>query len=302
MKQQPHKINARWVKDHVSIVDLLANLGYAPKKPTGKERYYQSPLRDDPTPSFCVDDRQGTWYDHGDAKGGNIVDFGLLYWSGLSFTKVLEKIVATSGANMPIEHWRFQRRPDIPREPGYEIVEIKDLGHNTALLNYLEIRGVRAVAEGRTKEVYYDVKHENNIRKNYFAIGWQNETGSWEIRNASFKACLGKKAISFIPNSPLRLAVFEGYFNYLSWLTDNPFATESILVLNSISLIAAGLDKARTYNDVCLFFDNDLPGERATATFKQALPHAIDGSGIYKGYNDYNDKIVAERRGYQYAR
>jgi hypothetical protein len=302
MKQQSHKISARWVKDHISIIDLLANLGYPPPKPTGKERYYNSPLRDDPTPSFCVDDRQGIWYDHGEGKGGNIIDFGKLFWNELSFPEVLEKIVTVSQAYMPTEQLQFQRRVHIPTVPNYGLLEIKELGHNTVLLNYLERRGIRAVAEGRTKEVYYYIEDENKIRKNYFAVGWQNETGNWCIRNANYKGCLGSNAISFLPGSEKRLAVFEGYMNYLSWLTDNPFATESILVLNSISLIQPGIIKAQSYNDVYLFFDHDPPGERATTVFKQALPQAIDCSGIYKGYNDYNDKIVADMGGYQLNR
>jgi hypothetical protein len=303
MKQHPNKISARWVKDNISIVDLLARLGYEPPKPVGKERKYVSMIRDsDTTPSFSVDEKAGTWFDHGEGKGGNIIDFGLQYWSGLSFPEVLEKIVAVSQAYMPTEHHGFQRKMDIPREPNYGLLEIRDLGHSAVLLNYLESRGISTVAEGRTKEVYYYIEDENKIRSNFFALGWQNETGSWEIRNANFKGCLGNKAVSFIPNSLRRLAVFEGYFNYLSWLTDNPFATESVLVLNSLSFIQTGLDKAKPYNDVYLFFDNDPSGERATAAFKQAISQAIDCSGIYKGYNDYNDKIVAELNGYQLTR
>ncbi|GAC1312135.1 MAG: toprim domain-containing protein [Mucilaginibacter sp.] len=303
MKDYPYKISARWVKDNISIVDLLANLGFEPPKPVGKERRYISMLRDsDTTPSFSVDEKAGTWFDHGEGKGGNIIDFGKLYWNGLTFPEVLEKIVAVSQTFIPSEQRPFQRKVNEHSEPNYGILEIKDLEHNAALVNYLENRGIHSVAEGRTKEVYYYVEDENKIRTNFFAVGWQNETGSWEVRNAHFKGCLGHKAISFIPNSQRRLAVFEGYFNYLSWLTDNPFATESVLVLNSLALLQAGLTKANPFNDVYLFFDNDPSGQRATSAFRQGLPRAIDCSGIYIGYNDYNDKIVAERSSYQFSR
>lgn len=303
MKDYPHKISARWVKDNISIVDLLANLGFEPPKPVGKERRYISMLRDsDSTPSFSVDEKAGTWFDHGEGKGGNIIDFGKLYWNGLTFPEVLEKIVSVSQTYMPLEQRPFQRKVNAPSTPNYRVLEIKDFGQNTALLNYLKSRGIISVADGRTKEVYYYVEDENKIRTNFFAAGWQNETGSWEVRNAHFKGCLGQKAISFIPNSQRRLAVFEGYFNYLSWLTDNPFATESVLVLNSLALLQAGLTKAKPFNDVYLFFDNDPSGQRATTAFRQAMPQAIDCSGIYRGYNDYNDKIVAERTGYQFSR
>ena len=303
MKQHPNKISARWIKDNISIVDLLANLGFEPPKPVGKERKYISMLRDsDTTPSFSVNEKAGTWFDHGEGKGGNIIDFGKLYWNGLTFPEVLEKIVAVSQTFMPSGQRPFQRKVNEHSKPNYGILEIKALSHNAALINYLENRCICAVAWGRTKEVYYYIEDENKIRSNFFAAGWQNETGAWEVRNAHFKGCLGHKAISFIPNSESRLAVFEGYFNYLSWLTDNPFATESVLVLNSLALLHAGLTKAKPFYDVCLFFDNDLSGQRATSAFRQAMPHAIDCSGIYRGYNDYNDKLIAEQTGYQFTR
>jgi hypothetical protein len=302
-KNFANKINARWVKDNISIVDLLTNLGYDPPKPTGKERIYLSMLRDsDTTPSFSVNEKTGTWYDHGEGKGGNIIDFGLKYWPDFTFPEVLEKIVAVSQALMPSQHRQFHRTAKNDEEPNYGILEIKELGHNITLLNYLESRHIMAVANGRLKEIYYYIEDENKIRTNFFAAGWLNETNSWEVRNQNFKGCFGHKGISFLPNSEKRLAVFEGYFNYLSWLADNPFATESVLVLNSIALLQAGINKARPFTDIYLFFDNDPSGKAATAGFKETISAAIDCSAIYRGYNDYNDKIIAEQNGHQLSR
>lgn len=299
MNKTENFTSARWIKDNISIVDLLQHLGFEPPKPSGKERLYISMLRDsDTTPSFSVDDKAGTWYDHGEGKGGNIIDFGLMYWPALSFPEVLEKIVAVSQSNPPAVQVRFQRSAKHPEEPNYGITEIRELGYHSALTKYLDSRAVLPVAAGRLHDVSYYVEDENKFRSNYFAAGWLNETGSWEVRNDYFKGCLGHKAISYVPNSDRRLAVFEGYFNYLSWLTDNPFATESVLVLNSLALLQAGINKARTFRDVYLFFDHDSSGERATVAFKQLKPDAIDCSGIYTGFNDYNEKIVADRNGY----
>jgi DNA primase len=260
-------------------------------------------LRDsDTTPSFSVNDKAGTWYDHGEGKGGNIIDFALRYWPGLTFPEVMEKILSVSRSSPLPASINFQRKAKAIEEPKYGILKIRELGHNNILTTYLESRGIADVAADRLQEVYYYVEDENKFRSNYFATGWLNETGSWEVRNAYFKGCLGKKAITFIPNSDRRLAVFEGYFDYLSWLTDNPFATESVLVLNSLALLQLGLAKARSYRDVYLYFDHDPSGERATLDFKQAKPDAIDCSGIYKGFNDYNEKIVARQNGFQFTR
>lgn len=303
MKRSENQLSARWIKDNISIIDLLQNLGFEPPKPTGKERLYISMLRDsDTTPSFSVNDKAGTWYDHGEGKGGNIIDFALRYWPGLSFPEVMKKIISVSRSSPLPASINFQRKAKVREEPNYGILEIKQLGHNNILMSYLESRGIANVAPDRLQEVYYYVEDEKKFRSNYFATGWRNETGSWEVRNASFKGCLGNKAITFIPNSDRRLAVFEGYFNYLSWLTDNPYATESVLVLNSLALLQSGLAKASPYRDVYLFFDHDPSGERATLAFQEAKPDAIDCSGIYTGFNDYNEKIVAGRNGYQSIR
>jgi hypothetical protein len=305
LKNMQNKISAREIKDNISLVDLLSRLGFEPAKRAGNEKLYLSMLRDsDNTPSFSVNDKLGTWYDHGEGKGGNIIDFGLQYWKGLSFQEVLEKIISVSNSSLPDNSIGkpFKRENKI-KEPNYQILEVKELCNSPALLNYLESRCIGSVANGRLKEIYYYVEDDNKNRKNFFAVGWQNETGDWEIRSAlDFKGCLGHKAISFIPDSEQRLSVFEGYFNYLSWLTDNPFANDSVLVLNSLSLLQPGIEKAKGFPNIFLFLDNDPSGRQATLDFQSKVPAAIDCAGIYTGYNDYNDRLVADRTNYQLNR
>lgn len=296
---QSQQLKAKDIKENYSLADFLDRLGYGPPKRVHNELLYLSPIRDsDTTPSFSVNDKQGTWYDFGEGKGGNIIDLGLLLWPGVPFNEVLEKITNEYGRPSLC----YKRQPVLNKEPHYEILDIKELGSNTAIMNYLESRGIASVAEGRLKEIYYYVDDEDKKRHQFFAAGWQNETGAWEIRNLNFKGCLGHKAISFIPNSEKRLSVFEGFFNYLSWLTENKFAADSVLVLNSISLLQAGITKARDFSEVSLYFDNDDSGRKATAQFIGETPWAADRSAIYAAYNDYNELIVAEQNNYQLTR
>jgi hypothetical protein len=290
-------INARDIKDNVSLVDLLSRLGYQPYRKSGQEHIYLSMLRDsDTTPSFSVNDKLGCWYDHGEGKGGNIIDFGLLYWKGSSFQEVLEKISNVTGADLPVQSDtdKAKRKRSAIKEPHYQVLEIRDLGVNAAITGYLQSRGIWLEAQGRLKEVYYYVEDNQKNRKHFFAAGWQNELGAWEVRGINFKGCLGHKAISFIPGDPDKLAVFEGFINYLSWLSENPFADESVLVLNSLALLQPGTRKAKDFNEVSTYFDNDATGRNATLTFQQALRQSIDCSPVYEGYNDYNDKLIAE--------
>jgi len=294
------QLKAKEIKENYSLAGLLTRLGYEPVKRVRNEQLYLSMLRDsDTTPSFSVNDKQGTWFDFGEGKGGNIIDFGLRYWPGIPFNEVLEKIVTTSGGTAPVI---YNRQLKAEKRPNYEILNVKDLGGNAAIMSYLESRGIAEVADGRLKEIYYYVEGDDKKRNKFFAAGWQNEQGAWEIRNLHFKGCLGHKAISFIPNSEKRLSVFEGFFNYLSWLTENAFAPDTVLVLNSLSLLQAGIVKAQQFHEIALYLDNDASGRQATLDFKAALPWAKDCAGVYAGYNDYNDLILAEQNAHQLNR
>ena len=286
-------INAKQIKENASLLALLAAIGYQPVKKTGNEYIFHSPLRDnDNTPSFSVNDGLGCWYDHGNGKGGNIIDFGLRYWPHLAFPEVLEKIAASLNVSTTIDVLAKRKRSAV-KEPHYQILEIKELGSNPAIENYLTNRGVWVPAKGLLKEIYYYVEDQQKNRKNFFAAGWQNELGAWELRNLHFKGCIGHKAISFIPGDDKNLCVFEGFMNYLSWLTDEPFCEDSILVLNSLSLLQSGISKARSFQNISTYFDNDASGRAATAALKEVLPQCVDHSWVYEGYNDYNDLVTA---------
>jgi len=289
-------LNAKELKEQGSIVDLLTRLGFQPVKKTAKEHVYRSMLRDSDTkPSFSVNDELGVWYDHGTGKGGNIIDFGLAYWKQLSFHEVIEKIQEVCTISAGIEKRVRTRKP--VKIPHYVIEDIKDIGTHPAITNYLKNRGVFAVAGSGLYEVYYYVKDLEGRQKCFFAAGWENESGGWEVRNKYFKGCLGTKAISFVPGHEKQLCVFEGYINYLSWKCENPEAGQSILVLNSLALLKAGIAKAKEFSSIDVYFDRDAPGHTATKEFIKSLPYATDRSESYLSYNDYNDKLRAELQG-----
>jgi hypothetical protein len=286
-------LNARELKEQASIVEMLSRLGYEPVKKYGKEFMYRSMLRDgDNTPSFSVDDKIGAWYDHGNGKGGNIIDFGIAYWPSLSFKEVIEKLQTTCDIR-PAERIYRPRLPVKVRS--YTIDHISALGTHPAITNYLLGRGIFELARNRMSEVHYFVEDQGE-RKSFFAAGWKNEAGSWEVRNKYFKGCLGSKAITFINGDSRKAAVFEGYINYLSWLSENKDAGQSIIILNTLSLLNEGINKAKQFSAIDLYFDRDNSGFQASRDFISALPYASDRSSAFEGFNDYNDKMVAALR------
>lgn len=290
-------ININELKEKVSMSALLSRLGYEPVGPPVKgELLYLSMLRDsDKDPSFRVNDKLGVWYDFGTGKGGNLIDFGVAYWKDLNFNEVLAKIKQV--ADVDVSALPSLKNPDrISRPrlaiklPNYKIEEIKPVGSNYAITSYLKHRGVWDVAAGDLKEIYYFVEDEKKRRKQFFAVGWQNEKGGWEVRNKYFKGCLGQKAMTVIPGDPDWLCIYEGYMNYKSWQYENRNRRPTIVVLNSLAFLKELIEKAKEFKKVDSFFDNDTAGRLATVQLIEKIPQTKDNSYLYSDHNDYNDK------------
>lgn len=274
------------------MVALLAGLGYQPSRQSGHEKMYCSMLRDDDkVPSFAVNDELGVWFDHGTCKGGNMIDFGLAYWPHLNFPQVVEKLLEASSIEPPGA--RPLRPRNQTRTPHYVVYQTKNIGTHPAITDYLKMRGIFSEAKALLREVYYYVEDQKGDRKDYFAAGWNNENGAWEVRNKYFKGCLGHKGISLVPGHAKSVAIFEGFFNYLSWKKENPKADHSVIVLNSLSMLRTGIERAKAFSCIDIFFDRDTPGFSAAREFLRELPYASDRSAAYAGFNDYNDKVTS---------
>ena len=288
----------------LSIVDFLARLGHQPVRKSGKELFYHSMLRDTEknTPSLTVWDEGGKWVDRGGANatgihGGGIVQLGLAYWPELSFVEVLGRIKETcdlQASRLPDYRPVSYPKETAEKQYAFELVRTQPIGRNFVLTKYLESRGILDVAKGRLHEIYY--RNRNSENKNiFYAVGWQNEKGNWEFSNAKgFKSSTGAKGISVIPGTPAHAVLFEGYMDYLSWLkVKRPDPVPTAVVLNSVVHLPDAISKVGNIPKVEVYFDNDESGRNCTEKLIQALPHAEDRSGEYRGYKDYNEMLKA---------
>ncbi len=65
---------------NLDLVDYLESLGFSPQKIRNNNEYwFLSPLRCENEPSFKVNRKLNAWFDFGIGKGGNTIDFGILY-------------------------------------------------------------------------------------------------------------------------------------------------------------------------------------------------------------------------------
>lgn len=79
----------------IDLVEYLEILGFRPQKIRNNDYWYHSPLREEKTPSFKVNRKLNVWYDYGLGKGGDIIEFGVLYFN-CSIFEFLQKLKADS--------------------------------------------------------------------------------------------------------------------------------------------------------------------------------------------------------------
>jgi DNA primase (bacterial type) len=65
----------------IDIVEYISSLGFFPKKIRGNDYWFLSPFRNEKEASFKVNKKFNVWFDHGLGKGGNLVDFGVLFYN-----------------------------------------------------------------------------------------------------------------------------------------------------------------------------------------------------------------------------
>ena len=112
---------------------------------------------------------------------------------------------------------------------------------NPYLLRYIAERGIPlSIANRFCSEIRY-----NNTNRTYYAIGFANDAGGWEIRSPYFKGCIAPKAITTVSKGTDHLQIIEGFMDFLSWQTLNPPSTCDTIVLNSLVLLPRIQEKLR---------------------------------------------------------
>ena len=201
----------------VRIVDFLAQLGHHAQYIKSDQYWYLSPLRDEQSPSFKVNDRLNEWYDFGAATGGDLVELGKYLYQTESVSEVLAYIGRHS-SDMPLPKVRFQALPPRPVESDMKNLIVVPLRHH-ALYSYLQSRKIDAdIGRMFCKEIHYELRD-----RHYFALAFGNVSGGYEMRNAYYKGCIKNKDISLIGHQcgeiQERVCVFEGFMDFLSYLT-----------------------------------------------------------------------------------
>ena len=281
----------------VPILHILESMGY---EINGRKGMYLSPFRNESAPSFHIDSGLNVWYDFGRGEGGDNIRLVQLL-KGCGFKEAIqfiENIHSTCSAPV-IRPGRVTS--NAVRRSSLVPVLVTDIV-NPALLDYAASRGIPAdVLRQFCKQVHY--RNLNN-GKEYFAIGFPNNNNGFVLRSACFKGT-SKGGITTLdpkgrivqhPMSEITL-VFEGFFNFLSYLAIRKkiIPGDDVLVMNSVGNIRASLPWVSAHKTAECYLDNDAPGRKTLDSIADRCPgteicnHSIE----YDGFNDLNEYLKA---------
>ena len=287
---------------NISIRLFLARRGIQPKYERNGYGMYLSPLRDEHTPSFKVDYVQNLWYDFGLGEGGTLLTLVMRLERCDSREAIRrlqngEKRDAGSASLSP----GIYKRPAVggpspvmrpATVPALRVLSDAPLRH-PALVGYLASRGiVPSVAAAFCREVRYEV---NGCA--FFAVGFRNDAGGWELRSARFKGGSSPKHITTIDNRSDTVIAFEGFMDFLAYLSLKYPERLRIdaTVLNSVVNLPKAVPFLSRHPVIHTFFDNDEAGRKVTADLIRLCPRneVIDQSSFYSGHKDVNDYLTA---------
>jgi DNA primase len=271
----------------MDMVDYLLKMGHSPTKIRNSDYWYLSPLRVEKTPSFKINRKLNCWYDHGIGKGGNLIDFAILYHK-CTVNEFLQKVTGD---------FSFHQRFPLPSKESKENVEskIQILSERAlsslALERYVTQRRIPiTIARAYCKEVSYKL-HD----KEYYGIGFKNNAGGYELRNQYYKASSSPKDIKTFDNGAKEAMVFEGFFDFLSFISiqKNALPVEAdYVVLNSLSFFERARPFMERHEQIRLYLDQDKTGQNYSRYALSLSNKYKDESQLYKNYKDLNDWVM----------
>lgn len=285
------------------IREYLATLGIYPAKDRGYYGMYHSPFREDHNASMKVDYEKNLWIDFGSNEGGTLIDL-VMQIENCSAKEALnilsgrcKKIQSTGyptnqlSGQSDSKSFSFHQQE---KGSNINILRISELNH-VALLDYLKKRCVNIdVARLYCKEVHYAVNG-----KEYFAIGFQNDSGGWVLRSEPFKGCTLMDVRTFHNDLDKEVClVFEGFMDYLSYLTlkNTQALKQDIVILNSVINLPKAIDFIKQHPAIYTYLDNDDSGRKATEEIKKVCKTVFDQSVNYTQCKDLNDYLVSTKK------
>lgn len=273
----------------IPITDYLQSIGIAPADMSGNQIVYSSPIVNEKTPSFFVELNKNVFNDFASGQKGDIVRLVRLI-EQLPFFDALNRLESLKSGNYNYS-FSFSGKKSLSNNPKTIITTIQTLS-NPALIQYVLKRGIcLELANLYLKEVHFI-----NKGKSYFALGFQNDSGGYELRSLNYKSKTAN-GITVFEKHTHTVNLFEGFFDFLSALqyyNTYTFRYTTIILntTNNISLVYPHLQDKLGIN---CFLDNDEGGEYAVNQLLTKQYPVINQSEIlYPNSKDFNDYLLGK--------
>lgn len=281
------------------IVEYLERKGIKPVRKTPTYAMYRSPLREETHPSFKVDTEKNLWIDYGEGRGGSIIDL-CMRMEGCTLSEAIRRLGQNAPDNSTYSSLNDfvsnNSQPVMAVNGARRLIEISD-----TLPPYFQeyLTKERCIDLEKAMPFLKCVSYEVRGRL-YQAIGFANLSRGYELRdNKTFKGTIAPKDITPIFTDRAEpVCIFEGFMDFLSFLSMKEEITNHSLVMNSVSNVARTI---RYLNDrhlthIRAFLDNDEAGRMAVQDFIKAGFHVEDMNIHYKDFKDLNEYHVSRVR------
>ena len=286
-----------------SIVEYLERKGIRPVRKTSTYVMYRSPLREETHPSFKVDTEKNLWIDYAEGRGGSIIDLCMRLED-----YTLSEAICRLGQNA-LEHTAYcscsskretsispNQRKDITASGTRRLTSISD-----TLPPHLQeyLKKERCIDLEKATPFLKCISYEVRGRR-YEAIGFANSSGGYELRDdKTFKGTIAPKDITPIFEEKAHpVCLFEGFMDFLSFLSMKGEITNQCLVMNSVSNVARSIHylNERNITSIRVFLDNDDAGQRAVQELINAGFKVEDMAVYYRDFKDLNEYHISRVR------
>jgi hypothetical protein len=118
--------------------------------------------------------------------------------------------------------------------------------------------------------------------------------GGYELSSPpNFKGCIAPKDITTVKNNSNVCLAFEGFWDFLSYLTIQKVekTKHDVAILNSVANVQKAMDFLKTHQEIYTYLDNDEAGRKATELIKSNCVSINNRSERYAGFKDLNDYL-----------
>ena len=271
----------------IPITGYLANRGIKPNKTKGNAYFYRAFYRGGDNPcSVRVDIVKNLWFDYVTGQGGSIIDLVMVS----EHCTEHDAMMKLSG-----EQHRTWEQPKITtgtKNEGITVQEIRDI-YYYPVQEYIKGRGISVdVAKRFCKEIHFTF----GTGKPCFGLAFPTDSGSYIIRNKKFKGCTGQDITTVIFSDRPVYGVFEGFFDFLSFVQLYGTPKINCVILNSVTNIKRAYSLFSGATRVFLMLDNDDKGREVTNAVKAKFgAKIIDKSYHYAPCKDFNEYLIQER-------